>query len=62
MLVTSAIPVHALVVASMALLSFSGTRCDEMKGSIWTTSILLSLMVPISASTVGIAIVTPSRV
>ena len=46
----------------MALLSFSVTRCDEMNGSILTTSILLSLMVWISASTIGTAIVTPSRV
>ena len=43
----------------MALLSFSVTLCDEMNGSIMTTSILLSLMVWISASTTGTAIVTP---
>ena len=37
----------------MALLSFSVTRCDEMNGSICTTSIWLSRMVLISASTIG---------
>ena len=45
----------------MALLSFSGTWCVEMNGSIMTTSIWLSRMVWISASTTGTAIVVPFR-